>query len=188
MPVASGSLGAAVAVFRVRQHAKVSVNRIGRWFARSVRADSTARSRWRRLQELDLAARLRLPQPEPSCPSGLLKRPVAGQRAACQSGSRSCPLQSDLACIFIPRCGPQSRKNRLGTFLLVMRSSSEKKAALRRSYAKYEASVRGAAEGALNSPAGAPRRSRRESTGRPCTRWCARAKIAPKIDCARERH
>ncbi len=82
MPLASGSLGAAVAVFRVRQHAKVSVNRIGRWVAQSVGTDSTWLAVDKKYKaESILAARVRLPQPELRCPSGLLKRPVAGQRA-----------------------------------------------------------------------------------------------------------
>ena len=110
-------------------------------------------------------------------PIGLLKRPAAGQRAALPSGSRTSRLQSNLASLFIPRCLPQRRKNRLGTFLLVMRSSSEKKEAPESSYAKYEASVRGAAEGLLNPPGGPPAAAAAPSYGRPCLSLLARGQI-----------
>ena len=79
MPVASGSFCAAIAVFRVRQHAKASVIALGRWFALSVGTDSTWLAVDKKYKaESILAARVRLPQPELRCPSGLLKRPVEG--------------------------------------------------------------------------------------------------------------
>ena len=82
MPVASGSFCAAIAVFRVRQHAKASVIALGRWFALSVGTDSTWLAVDKKYKaESILAARVRLPQPELRCPSGLIKRPALRQRA-----------------------------------------------------------------------------------------------------------
>ena len=92
MPLASGSFRGATAVLRVRQHAKVSVNRIGRWVAQSVGTDSTWLAVDKKYKaESILAARVRLPQPELRRPSGLLKRPGKRQRA------ESPPLASRVA-------------------------------------------------------------------------------------------
>ena len=87
--------------------------------------------------------------------------------------------------ILITRCPPSVEKH-TGACQGCSPSPLRKTAALTPLCSRKSRSERGASFRPLNSPGEPPAAAARRRTGRPCTRCCARAKIAPKSTGARD--